>query len=203
MANETSADTLRVPAIILAAGASVRFGQPKQLLRLAAFEDEALLDRAVRLALEAGAAPVFVVLGAHSDAIRQQAQLADAEVLLNPAWQEGMASSLRVGVRAVMDQLPLASAALVMVCDQPALSAAHLRHLLAAHGAAPEMAVASHYAVRSGVPVVLPSALFPALLALTGDQGARAILRQATAITHVEFPGGEWDIDHLEDLPLS
>ncbi|MHB8301480.1 MAG: nucleotidyltransferase family protein [Acidobacteriaceae bacterium] len=203
MSNETPVDTLRIPAVLLAAGASTRLGRPKQLLRLAAFGDETLLDRAVRLAREVGVAPVFVVLGAHSDAILQQAQFADANILFNPAWQEGMASSLRVGVRAVMEQLPLASAALVMVCDQPALSAEHLRRLLAAHDAAPEMAVASHYAGRPGVPVILPRALFPALLTLTGDQGARAILRQATAIALVEFPGGEWDIDRPQDLPRS
>lgn len=190
-----------VPAIILAAGASTRLGQPKQLLRLPQFSGETLLDRAIRLAQQAGADPVFVVLGAHAEEIQCNAQLPDCTVLLNPDWPEGMASSLRTGIRAVMEQLPQAPAALLMVCDQPALTAEHLRQLLASHDAEPEIIVASWYANRSGVPVVVPSTMFPALLELRGDQGARAILKQdAMRVKEVAFPDGTWDIDSPEDL---
>lgn len=203
MPNKSSAEFTTIPAIVLAAGASVRLGQPKQLLSLPGFANETLLDRALRLALQAGATPVFVVLGAHAEDIQRHAHLHSCTVLLNPEWQEGMASSLRVGIRAVMEKCFSASGALIMVCDQPALSAEHLRSLIAGHRNAPEIATASHYAGRYGVPVVLPRTMFAAVLRLTGDEGARTILQQAEHVNAIDFIRGEWDIDRPEDLPRS
>lgn len=110
-----------------------------------------------------------------------------------------MASSLRAGVRAVMEQRPPASGVLVMVCDQPALSAEHLRLLLAAHRATPDRAIASEYAGRLGVPAVIPAEMFPMILKLAGDQGARVILK-APRTDSIIFPGGESDIDCPDDL---
>ncbi len=161
----SSADSPTIPAIILAAGGSTRLGQPKQLLRLKN-SDETLLERAVRVANEAGATPIFVVLGAHAEAIQHAANLSQCIILLNKEWPEGMASSLRLGIAAAIEQAPAASGALLMVCDQPAISAEHLRRLLASHRAEPEIIAASHYAGRSGVPAVVPRAMFPALLAV-------------------------------------
>lgn len=200
MPNPLPTESAPIPAIVLAAGASVRLGQPKQLLRIPESAGEALLERALRLAREADAAPVFVVLGAHADAIQNQTPLHHSTVLLNPEWQEGMASSLRTGILAVIEKSPSASGVLILVCDQPALSAEHLRSLIAAHRDAPESATASQYAGRYGVPVVLPRAMFPAILQLSGDQGARAILRHAAQVNALELAGGEWDIDRPEDL---
>lgn len=201
MPNQVPYDPTAIPAIVLAAGASTRLGQPKQLLSIPEFASETLLDRTARLAREAGAAPVFVVLGARAKDIETKAQLQHCTVLSNPEWWEGMASSLRLGVRTVMESCPSASGVLVMVCDQPALSVEHLLKLVAAHRDTPEIPTASHYAGRYGVPVVLPRAMFPAVLRLTGDQGARAILQQAAQINSIEFIRGEWDVDRPEDLP--
>jgi len=191
-----------VPAILLAAGASTRLGQPKQLLRLSAFGGETLLDHTIGLAQAAGATPLFVVLGAHAEEIQRQSQLSHCTVLRNEAWSEGMASSVRTGIAAVIEQAPDASGAMLLVCDQPALSAEHLHQLLALHRNDPGSIAASRYADRTGVPAVFPRALFPALLELKGDQGARAILQQSGRALHpLEFPYGEWDIDSPEDLP--
>ena len=194
-------DSLLVPAILLAGGASTRLGQPKQLLRLPAFGGETLLDHAIGLAQAAGASPLFVVLGAHAEEIQRQSQLPHCTVLRNEAWSEGMASSVQTGIAAVIEQVPDASGAILLVCDQPALSAEHLRQLLALHRNDPGSIAASRYAGRPGVPAVFPRALFPALLELKGDQGARAVLQQSGRIIHqLEFPHGEWDIDSPEDL---
>ncbi len=195
------ADLIPVPAILLAAGASTRLGQPKQLLRLPAFGSETLLDRAVALARAAGAAPIFVVLGAHAEKIHLECELLDCIVMHNEAWTEGMASSLRVGIAAVLENAPAATGALVLVCDQPGLSEEHLRSLLAAHQADADRIVASRYAGRTGVPAVFPRALFASLLELRGDQGARALLQQAgTAVHAINFPGGELDLDLPDDV---
>ena len=121
------------PAVVLAAGASVRLGEPKQLVTIAG---ETLLERAVRAAREAGCSPVVVVLGADAERIAEQCDLSDAVVVVNDAWSEGMASSIRVGVGALQD----ADGVVLMTCDQPAVSAAHLRALLQAFMDDPEIA---------------------------------------------------------------
>lgn len=198
----------RPPAIVLAAGGSLRLGRPKQLLRVPASmqakdgtENEVLLERALRVTREAGFHPVFVVLGAYAEQVQRTAQMQDCTVLINPLWQEGMASSIRCGVQAVVEQCPDAPGLLLLVCDQPALGSGHLRALLAAHRMAPENIVASRYADHPGVPILAPRSFFPALLALTGDHGARAILRAGNRnLTEVPFANGEWDIDRLEDI---
>lgn len=201
MPSKPPADSISVPAILLAAGASTRLGQPKQLLRLPAFGGETLLDHAVALARASGAAPIFVVLGAHAEEISVECDLLDCILVHNEAWAEGMASSLRVGMAGVLEHAPAASGAMVMVCDQPGLTAQHLRCLLDAHAADVNIISASRYTGRTGVPAIFPRALFPALLELQGDQGARALLQQTgTAVHAIDFSGGELDLDSPEDL---
>lgn len=201
MSSKPHADSLPVPAVLLAAGASTRLGQPKQLLQLSAFGGETLLDRAVTLAQAAGAAPIFVVLGAHAEEIHLKCELLNCILVRNEAWDEGMASSLRVGVAAVLENAPAASGVMAMICDQPGLSAEHLRSLLDAHQADSNRVVASRYAGRTGVPAIFPRGMFPALLELQGDQGARTLLQQSgTSVRTIDFPNGELDLDSPEDL---
>ena len=194
-------DPVSVAAVVLAAGASTRLGQPKQLLRLVASGGETLLDHAIATARAGGAMPIFVVLGASVEEIQREAQLRGCMVVRNEAWAEGMASSVRAGVSAVLEHVVDASGVLLLVCDQPELTADHVRALLTAHAEEPEGIAASRYAGRLGVPAVLPRALFPALLALKGDRGARSLFESSgLAIREVEFAEGAWDIDSTEDL---
>ena len=190
-----------IPAIVLAAGASKRLGQPKQLLRLTGTQ-ETLLEHTLRAARAAELQPVFVVLGAQAEAIAAATKLQGATVLHNPEWPEGMASSIRCGVRAVQEQAPEAAGVLLLVCDQPALASEHLRAMLAVHRAQPEAIVASHYAETFGVPLLAPRALFADLSALTGDRGARALLQNPRLqVTGIDFPRGDWDVDTAGDWP--
>jgi len=188
-----------VAAVILAAGASRRLRRPKQLVE---YEGETLLARAIRLAREAGFSPVVVVLGAEREAIRAGAALGDAVVVENEAWQEGIASSMRAGLRAIAEREPGAAGALMMPCDQPRLSADHLRRLLSAFRAEDgEAIVASVYAGARGVPALFPAAMFPRLNLLAGDVGARRLLMNSKwPVVEVAFEGGEVDIDAPEDL---
>ena len=190
-----------VAAIVLAAGASRRLGQPKQLLLLGG---ETLLARAIRLANEAGAARVFVVLGAHRETICANIA-ADiwnrAAFVFNDNWEEGIASSIHAGLNALKDAAPNA-AALILTCDQPRLTAAHLRTLIDKFSAQPEPSiVASTYAGVLGIPAVFPRSLFPDLLALSGDNGARLLLNHPRCpIIALLFEGGEVDIDLPADI---
>lgn len=187
------------PAIVLAAGASRRLGQSKQLLKQG---NETLLKRSIRLANEAGASPVLAVLGANFDIISASIPFNDAVRVLNPNWEQGIASSIHAGLKALHENTPTASAALLMSCDQPRLTATHLGALMDAFAAQSSPSIAaSTYAGVLGVPAVFPRIVFPDLLALRGDKGARGLLEQPPcAVIPVPFEGGEVDIDRPEDL---
>ncbi len=183
---------MRVAAVILAAGASTRLGEAKQLAQLAG---ERLLERAVRVAGEAGLGPVIVVLGARAEEVRAACALGDATIVMNESWGEGMASSVRAGVEAAGIDV---DGVVLMTCDQPAVTAEHLRRLCAAgEDAAADDAVASSYGGRLGVPAFFPACRRGELLALRGDAGARSLL---IGVRAVALEGGELDVDTLESL---
>ena len=172
-----------IAAVILAAGTSSRLGYPKQLVE---FQSETLLERAARIAQQAGLSPVLVVLGANAEHIKARCALGAARVIDNPHWQQGMASSICAGVSALIEST--AAGVLIVACDQPSVHAEHLQKL----AAQPHRLMASSYAGRRGIPAYFPRYLFANLLLLTGDAGAKQILSAADSI---ELPGGEFDID--------
>ena len=171
--------------MVLAAGASMRMGSPKQL---AVIGGERLLERAVRGACGAGVVPVIVVLGAGADLVQAHCELDDALIVINQGWAEGMGASIRAGMEALGD----IDGCVVMTCDMPAVTSEHLRGLMASG----EL-MASSYAGRRGVPAYFPAARFAELLQLAGEEGAREMLRDAKAL---ELPGGGLDVDTQEDL---
>ncbi|MGA8108198.1 MAG: nucleotidyltransferase family protein [Acidobacteriaceae bacterium] len=190
--------TRRIAAVVLAAGASTRLGQAKQLVRV---ESESLLHRTVRMALEAGCAPAVVVLGFEAERMRAELEGLDAVVAVHPGWAEGMGSSLRCGVEAVCRMEPVPDEVLVLVCDQPRLTAEHLRALLERQGESGAQITASAYASRIGVPAVFARELFGELLRLEGDQGARNLIRNhASEAEGIPWPEGTVDLDIPEDL---
>ena len=190
---------MSVAVIILAAGGSSRLGRPKQLLK---YRNETLLNRAIRLAHETGASPVVAVLGANYESIRASIEDRTSIPVYNDHWRQGIASSIHEGVRALSVCAPDAASVLLMGCDQPRLTAEHLRALFEASTAAEAQAiVTSTYAGAHGVPAVFPRSTFAELRALRGDKGARSIIERGDfTVIDVEFAGGEVDIDSPEDL---
>lgn len=188
----------RVAAIIVAAGSSSRLGQPKQLL---IFDGEPLLQRAVRVAGEAGASPVLVVLGAHRQLIESSIDFQAAKIIVNDRWEEGIASSIRVGIETVEDEASETLGVLLMTSDQPRVTTEHLHRMIEAFSQLPGTAVASVYSGTRGVPAIFPPAAFDGLRALQGDKGARGLLANPPwPVTEIALPGGEIDIDRPEDL---
>jgi molybdenum cofactor cytidylyltransferase len=177
---------MKIAAVVLAAGASTRLGSPKQLVKLGA---ETLLERAVRVAYEAGCSPVVVVLGSAAEEILAACELGDAMAVINADWEEGMSSSLACGIAAVDGEV---DAAIVMACDQPSVTVEHLRQLMASGEV-----TASVYEGRRGVPAYFPAASFEDLMELQGDVGARELLRSAHT---VELADGALDVDTAADL---
>lgn len=189
----------RVGAIVLAAGASRRLGQPKQLVGL---QGEALLSRALRLAKEAGAQPVIPVLGAQFAKICASIHFDTSIPVFNERWEEGVASSIQAGLHEMDVRAPETDAVLILACDQPRLTSAHLHALIAAYQQQREDAIAaSTYAGIRGAPAVFPRRVFEALYALAGDQGARVLLaKPPCAVVELQLAGGELDVDLPDDL---
>lgn len=171
---------MHVTAVILAAGSSTRFGSAKQL---ALFEGETLVDRAVRVASEVADRVIVVVQpGALPDVVGR---------VENPSFAEGIASSIRAGVRAAGE-----TRVLLMLCDQPLITASHLRALLAVDAPV----VATGYGGTAGVPAVFAPEVVPELLALEGDRGAKSVIVSHEAAV-VPFEPAAVDVDRPEDLP--
>lgn len=166
-----------VTAVVLAAGFSRRFGSAKQLFT---YFGEPLVRRAARVAREV--APVVVVIPKDA-AIRQALDGLDVTIVENQERAEGMASSIRAGVRACDGDV------LLTLCDQPAVHSGHLRKLIDSGAAI----AASGYDGTVGVPALFRSKYRDALLALRGDSGAKTLLL-ANEVHVVQLADGS-DID--------
>ena len=191
--------TAPAAALILAAGEGSRLGQPKALVTLG---DELLVDRAVRVAHEAGCDPVVVILGASAHRVVQSAQLDRAVVLVNEGWGEGIGSSLRCGLAALADKQ--APAAVVLLADQPEVGPETVRRLVAAWRDRQARAVTASYGGQPRNPVLLDATTWPAVAELArGDTGARAWLRahaDETLAVACDDLGSDADIDTPADL---
>lgn len=183
-----------VAALVLAAGRGVRFGATKQLVEV---DGRPLVRHAVDTARDAGLGPVLVVVG-HDAARVRQVLPDDVEVVDNPAFAEGQATSVQAGVAAATRSD--AGALVVLLADQPGIPADVVRAVAAAH-AAGHLVVRANYDDRPGHPVLFDRSVWPALSQLTGDAGARELLDRL-AVTEVDVPGPcPPDVDRPDDLP--
>lgn len=186
--------------MVLAAGGSRRLGRPKQLVQK---DGESLLRRTARLALKAGCAPVVVVLGSQAGLLAGELVGLPVEVVVNAEWNSGMASSIGCGLGALAVRGP--AAVMVLVCDQALLSEQIMTSLIATHRQSggklrPDITASTYGGVR-GVPAIFDAVVFPALMQLTGEDGARKIIAESRwKVATVEFAGGAVDIDLPSDL---
>jgi molybdenum cofactor cytidylyltransferase len=182
-------------AIVLAAGASSRFGSPKQLVRLAG---RPLLHTAIARAADVAGSAVSVVLGAHAAELTPLLTHSQALIVINRDWREGIASSIRAGVARLP---PSCNAVLLMLADQAAITTEDLQRLVSAWRRQPDYVVAARYGMTTGVPAVFPRSVFPALAALRGDTGAKSLLqRNPDRLVRVPMARAAIDIDTPEDL---
>ena len=146
--------------VILAAGASTRLGEPKQLLK---YNDVTLMQHALDEALAAGAQKVFVVLGSGGEEIAGQINKKQANILFNKNWEEGIASSIREGLQQSLLLSANVDVLILMVCDQPYVNAALLKNLVNEYIESGKPIVASQYKDTLGTPVLFHKSFFPQL----------------------------------------
>lgn len=182
---------MKVAALVLAAGGATRFGRPKQLLQI---DGENLVQRACRVAREAGCSPVVLVLGAHADVIRSDGLPDEVDVLVNDSWQDGMGTSIATGVRALSPDD--SDALIIMLADQPGIGVASLQSLIAKAGEPNVSIVLSHSGEAMGPPALFTKRHFATLAVLEGDQGGRGIAKDhPEEVATASIPESRWDID--------
>ena len=175
-------------ALVLASGGSRRLGRPKQLEPLG---DTNLLGHILRRVQSFPVDEVWVVLGHESDRIMSETDLCDACVVENPEWEEGIASSIRVGLDA-LTRLSQCDQALIMVGDQPDTSAEVVEALLDSHQTGGKPVTIPKYRYTMGNPVLVDRSLWPRVMSLEGDEGAMKLWK-----THEEWVNEVW----LSDAP--
>jgi molybdenum cofactor cytidylyltransferase len=160
----------RTAGIILAAGASTRFGRPKQLLD---WRGEPFVRVAAQTALKAGLSPVVVVIGANADEVESKIKDLPVMIVRNENWQSGQASSIRSGVKALPEEI---DSAIFLLADQPQITTEVIRALIEHHATELYPIVAPLVMMEQRAnPVLFDRVTFPDLLALEGDVGGRAI----------------------------
>ncbi|MBM7112314.1 nucleotidyltransferase family protein [[Archangium] primigenium] len=179
-----------ITVVVLAAGASSRLGRPKQLV---VWRGETLVHRAARIAVEADIGAVRVVTGLLPDEVAGSVSDLPVTCVHNTQAHEGLSSSIRRGVEGLDTNV------LLLTCDQPLLTAEHLREMADTRRFTQASIIASSYEGVVGVPTLVAHELLPELRALQGDQGARALF-EGRAVEAVVFDGGELDVDTEEDV---
>ena len=159
-------------ALVLAAGASTRLGTPKQLLR---WGDQTLLARVLTATLAWPVETVWCVLGYEADRIISEGGLPDVPTVVNPEWESGMASSLRVGLDA-MTRDPHLERTFIVMGDQPSIPTEVVERLLEVAAKSRSAAIVPRYRYTWSNPVLVARPLWSRLMSLSGDEGARRLL---------------------------
>lgn len=189
----------RIAAVVLAAGGSTRLGQPKQLLQLGGLP---ILEHVLRTVRSTSVDVRYIVLGYAAEEIRNQVSLAGIREIDNPDFLDGQSTSVCAAVSAVPDE---ASAIIFVLGDQPLQSAEVIDMLAKSYREHPDSIIQPEYSDGPGNPVLIDRSLFPQLAALTGDTGARPLLKEMQdQIRRIDC--SQWcrpaDVDTWEDYEL-
>jgi molybdenum cofactor cytidylyltransferase len=181
--------------LVLAAGASTRLGQPKQLVKLGG---RPALHRVVSNCVSVAGSAVTVVIGANAKEMTHLLGHSPASVVVNRHWEEGIGASIRRGLAALPTTC---EAAMIVLGDQVALTDDDLRRLVSAWKQEEGVIAAAVYDHHVGVPAIFPRICFSELAQLRGDQGARLILeRNSYRLARVPMANAAVDLDTPEDL---
>jgi len=187
-----------IAIILLAAGSSSRMGKSKQLIPI---HGETLLEKSVKVALQTKSKNIIVVLGANEGAHRVLLDKFKVSVVYNPQWETGMGSSLKAGLRYLKSSAVKFEAILVMVCDQPLLTACHLNKLIDHYHSTRKQIIASGYSGAMGVPALFDASMLPMLNELDDHHGAKKIIDSSKELVDcINFPEGAIDLDTPDDV---
>jgi molybdenum cofactor cytidylyltransferase len=186
-----------VGLMILAAGASTRMGTPKQLLT---YRGCTLIRHMAEVAIASVCQPIAIVLGANGERIKPEISQLPLQIVENQQWQEGMSSSIQVGLEALLAVNQHLDAVAIALCDQPFVSPQTLNQLVEAYHFTGKPIIASEYAGTFGVPALFSHTLFSELMNLKNTEGAKQLIkRHIHEVFSIPFPNGAIDIDTPKD----
>jgi len=181
--------------VILAAGASSRLGQPKQLVEI---DGQPLVRRQVEIALTIQPARVVVVTGGQASDVEQAIAGMGVDCCFNQHWEKGMGNSLAAGIRAMPERV---RGAMLLLVDQWRIQPGDLDDLVTTWAKDPLAAVTACWGDTSGPPVIFPRSLFAPLSRLTGDRGARHLLKKFSGgLVKVQMDHAQFDLDSPQQL---
>ena len=179
--------------MILAAGASTRMGTPKQLLP---FQGRSLLRYIAEVAIASCCHPVVVVLGSQAKRMKLEVDGLALHSVENHQWAEGMGTSIPAGLTALTVLHPALNAVVIVLCDQPFVSASLIDQLVESYRSTQRPIIASAYANTLGVPALFDRSLFTELMRMPVNVGAKYLIKQhAEKVFQVSFPKGAIDLD--------
>ena len=187
----------KVGLILLAAGESRRMGTPKQLLN---YKGCSLILHATREAVASRCHPIIVVLGAYSDRIKPQIANLPVYFCQNYHWQQGMSTSISVGIQTITAIEPELNAVIIALGDQPLINTHIYNSLIENYLQSEQKAIASTYADTLGVPAIFAQTLFPNLLRMKNKGGAKQLLQKySDRRFNLNVPEAAIDIDTPDD----
>lgn len=185
----------RTYAVVLAAGSATRYGSTKQLAEI---DGTSLVARAVQTANAACAGRSVVVLGHDAPRVAGALRPADGFAVVNDRYEDGLGTSL---ARAVASVRHVAGAVVVMLADQPGVSAQHIRNLQQAWGGQQDEIVATAFGGTLGPPVLFASGCFDELQKLAGDAGGKHLFDdERFRLATIAFEPASLDVDTPDDL---
>jgi molybdenum cofactor cytidylyltransferase len=189
---------MNVSIIILAAGASSRMGAPKQLLLV---DGKTLIKRICDTAMDTTCHPIVVVLGANRNIIRNETERMPITVIDNPQWENGMSSSIKMGLAGAYMTEKAIEAVIFLTVDMPYVSAELINKMIEKAESDEKIEiVACKYENQMGIPVLFKRSIFTDLLELSGDEGAKkVVVKNKDKTVFIDFPEGKLDLDTVEE----
>jgi len=188
---------MKTAILIIAAGASRRLGQPKQLVN---YRNTFLLDYIIDECISSEVGNLFLVLGANRNLIEQKLDASKVEAIFyNKNWSNGMGSSIACGISEIA-KLDYQNA-IIVLSDQPYFTKILLHNIIIQHKTTQAEIIISQYKEGKGPPTFFSKSLFPALMQLDSDIGAKPIIKKyKKEIVAIHFENGHIDIDTPDDL---
>ncbi len=194
----TASNEPKVGAILLAAGGSSRLGRPKQLLN---FQGKTLLRISAESLAETLCRPIIVVLGAEIERSTSELNGLPLNICENEKWQSGMSSSIKAGVSQILDIDSEIEAVVITLCDQPHVTSDDIARLISTFIDSRSPIVAARYNDTIGVPALFAREMFDKLTQLSGDKGARELIRNyPESVLTIPMENAAIDIDTPDDI---
>lgn len=186
----------KIPIILLAAGGSKRMGQPKQLLP---WENSTLIEYQIKKLLQTGN-PLIIVLGSSAKEIISVIEKYQVKIASNTNWETGMGSSVATGMQKVIEEFPSAKGVLFSLIDQPLIMLEHIQKMLVSFNSGNQQIIASQAENGwLGVPALYDAFYFDELRKLSGEQGAKTIIKKyPSKVSSVDAGDTLEDMDTLE-----